>query len=452
MSSIISKLKLKPRLEQAKAMANKYQPPKPKFPEEPPPGPSRPSFWRSPLRGPWLSSFLGSLLLPLILVCAVTGFLSHAAYNPSLGDNSFFPSGGISLNIYFFSWPTVPPFLYAVTQGLHVVCGVIAIPLLFAKLWSVMPKLFEWPPLKSVSHLLERISLALLVGGALFLFFTGVLNTQLYYPWKFSFVPSHYYAAFVFLGALALHVSLKIPTIRKAYREKGVVRPLRDDLSATVAEPYIEGSTSVLEPDKPTMSRRGMLGMVGTASAGIGFMMASQVIGGPLRPFALLAPHGQQLNDGPNGFQVNKTAGAVGIEAEETGAGWRLRLAGGKELKLSREQLLAMPQHTYSLPIACVEGWSTTQSWTGVRLSELASLAGAAGASEVLVESLQTAGSFNSATLSSGQISDDKSLLALKVNDTDLSLDHGFPARVIVPAAPGVHCTKWVSSMKFQQA
>ena len=63
-----------------------------------------------------------------------------------------------------------------------------------------MPKLFEWPPVRSVAHALDRISLALLVGGSLFVFFTGILNIQLFYPWKFSFVPAHYYGAFVFLG------------------------------------------------------------------------------------------------------------------------------------------------------------------------------------------------------------------------------------------------------------
>ncbi len=119
-------------------------------------------------------------------------------------------------------------------------------------------------------------------------------------------------------------------------------------------------------------------------------------------------------------------------------------------LRLSREQLLAMPQHTYDLPIACVEGWSTTQSWTGVRLRDLAERAGAAGADQVLVESLQKAGSFRQVTLSSGQIADERSLLALRVNGADLSPDHGYPARVIVPAAPGVHCTKWVDSMHFE--
>ncbi|MBK5111860.1 MAG: molybdopterin-dependent oxidoreductase, partial [Thermoleophilia bacterium] len=373
-------------------------------------------------------------------------------YSPGLGDNNILPDGGLGFDLFPFSWPTNPAWLYALTQGLHVVSGVIAIPLLFAKLWSVMPKLFEWPPLRSVAHLFERLSLALLVGGALFVFFTGVLNIQLYYPWSFSFVPSHYYAAIVFLAALALHVGLKVPTIRKAFRERGVTRPLKADLSQTIAEPYQEGTTTPLEPAAATLSRRALIASVGAASIGIGAMMAGQVIGGPLRSIALLAPHGTDPGDGPNGFQINRTAEAAGVGPGETGRGWRLNLEGGRTVGLSREQLLAMPQHTYDLPIACVEGWSTTQTWTGVRLRDLADAAGATGASQVLVESLQEAGSFNKATLSSAQIDDEKSLLALRVNGVDLSPDHGFPARVIVPALPGVHCTKWVRSMKFEAA
>ena len=39
---------------------------------------------------------------------------------------------------------------------------------------------------------------------------------------------------------------------------------------------------------------------------------------------------------------------------------------------------------------------------------------------------------------------DPDALLALKVNGADLSPDHGYPARIIVPALPGVHNTKWV--------
>jgi DMSO/TMAO reductase YedYZ molybdopterin-dependent catalytic subunit len=59
---------------------------------------------------------------------------------------------------------------------------------------------------------------------------------------------------------------------------------------------------------------------------------------------------------------------------------------------------------------------------------------------------------FDAATLASEQTNDVRTLLALKVNGGDLSLDHGFPARVIGPAIPGVHCTKWAGRMTFARA
>jgi DMSO/TMAO reductase YedYZ molybdopterin-dependent catalytic subunit len=52
--------------------------------------------------------------------------------------------------------------------------------------------------------------------------------------------------------------------------------------------------------------------------------------------------------------------------------------------------------------------------------------------------------------LRDNQIRDPRSLLALRVNGVDLSLDHGYPARIIVPANPGVHNTKWVYRLTFR--
>jgi DMSO/TMAO reductase YedYZ molybdopterin-dependent catalytic subunit len=149
---------------------------------------------------------------------------------------------------------------------------------------------------------------------------------------------------------------------------------------------------------------------------------------------------------------VNKTALAAGIGPVDDG--WRLELtnpATKTTISLSRAQLLALPQHTARLPIACVEGWSTgVQTWTGVRLADLAAEVGAAPDTSLFVESLQRGGGFGSATLSSGQVRAPDALLALRVNGADLTADHGFPARVVVPALPGVHNTKWVTRMTFQ--
>src|ERR1035437_9934183 len=80
-------------------------------PDDPPPGPFRPTFWRSPLRGPWLTSILSLALLIGIPIVAVTGLFSNAAYYPSLGRNSL--GRPLSpLDFYLFSFPTHPSWLY----------------------------------------------------------------------------------------------------------------------------------------------------------------------------------------------------------------------------------------------------------------------------------------------------------------------------------------------------
>ncbi len=415
-----------------------------------PPGPFRPEFWRSPLRGPWLTSMLGSVLLGLILIVAGTGFISHNAYQPQLPHNSVVqPSGDI---VPFAGlWPTGPSWLYALTQGLHVTVGLVAIPVLLAKLWSVIPRLFAWPPARNAAVAIERASLLLLVGGGLFEFTTGVLNIQNYYPWRFNFVRAHYYGAWVFCAALTLHVIVKLPVLRRAFRERGVIAPLRADLRATRPEPPEPDGLAPVAPAEPTLSRRGLLALVGGASLTLLLVNVGETVGGPFRRLALLAPRGRVFGTGPLDFQVNKTALAAGVRALATDPAWRLTMHGARDRSLSRPQLLALPQHSYDLPIACVEGWSTTQRWSGVRLADLAELVGAAPGAALLVESLEARSPYREVTLSDAQASDPRALLALRVNGADLSLDHGFPARIIVPATPGVHCTKWVKNLTFER-
>ncbi|MFI0820657.1 molybdopterin-dependent oxidoreductase [Streptomyces sp. NPDC021098] len=412
----------------------------------------RPSVWRSPLRGPWLTSVFGLVLLFGIPVLFVTGLLSYAAYNPDLSPvNDQTPDKGL-LGFYLFSWPTHPAWLYRVTQGVHVTLGIVLVPVLLAKLWSVVPKLFERPPVRSLGHGLERLSLLALVGGGLFEFVTGVLNVQLEYVFPGSFYPLHFYGAWIFMGAFAVHVTLRFPRMVRALRGRDLRAELRNPVSGTRPEPPDETGLVSPDPAPPTMSRRGALAMVGTGSAALLVVTAGQSLDGPLRKTALLAPHGREPGRGPNGFQINKTAAAVGIRARDIGPGWRLVVRGpGREVVLTREQLLRLPRHTAALPIACVEGWSTPdQRWEGVRLSDLAGLVGAGERPpDVFVASLQRHGSFRSAVLRDNQVRDPRSLLALRVNGADLSPDHGYPARVIVPGAPGVHNTKWVARLSF---
>jgi DMSO/TMAO reductase YedYZ molybdopterin-dependent catalytic subunit len=425
------------------------------IPASPPPGPFRRSFWRSPVRGPWLTSVLGLVLLASIPVMFATGLLSYAAYNPDLSPVNDETPGKGALGFYLFSWPTHPIWLYRLNQGVHVTLGLVLVPILLFKLWSVLPKLFEWPPLRSPAHALERLSLFLLVGGAVFEFATGILNIQTWYKFPGSFYPLHLYGAWVFIAGFVVHVALKLPTMIRALRSRSFTGELRTSLARTRPEPPEAGYLAPVAPAPPTISRRGVLAFAGAGSALIALLSVGQSLGGPLRWAALLAPHGQDVSR-PDDFQVNQTAASAGISESETGGAWGLTLgsdgqASRAPVVLRRADLLRMEQHTASLPIACVEGWSTDdQEWTGVRLRDLARLAGVTRPSSALVRSLERGGVFSRVVLSAGQVTDPESLLALRVNGADLTPDHGYPARVIVPASPGVHCTKWVASLTFR--
>ncbi|MFD9886592.1 molybdopterin-dependent oxidoreductase [Streptomyces alboflavus] len=441
--------------------------------------PSAPGFWRSPVRGTWFTAVLGTVLLFGMTLLFVTGLLSYAAYNPGLAPvNDKTPDKGL-LGLYLFAWPTDPHWLYRLTQGLHVTVGITLIPVLLAKLWSVLPKLFALPPARSLGHALERLSLLLLVGGALFVFATGVLNVQLEYVFPGSFYPLHFYGAWVFFAAFVAHAALKLPQTVRVLRAGGLREGLRssagrgpdggsgrgaaDEPGAAdgpgPADAYRLADTDSLaapRPVEPTVSRRGALGLVGGGSLLLFATTAGQSFDGWPRATALFAPHGgAEPGHGPGAFQINKTARSVGVGPDRTGESWRLVVAGpGRTLRLTRADLLGLAQHSADLPIACVEGWSTSdQAWSGVRLRDLAELAGcdgtAADAPAVLVESLQLRGSFRKAALRDNQVRDPRSLLALRVNGADLTPDHGYPARVIVPAAPGVLNTKWVSRLTF---
>ncbi|MGH3541936.1 MAG: molybdopterin-dependent oxidoreductase [Mycobacterium sp.] len=410
-------------------------------------GPPRGLRWRSPLRGPWLTSVFGSVLLVTLPIVILTGLLSYITYAPQLGQA--IPGNVGWLRLPVFDWPTSPSWLYRLTQGMHVGLGLVLIPVVLAKLWSVIPRLLVWPPASSTAQLLERASLVMLVGGILFEIVTGVLNIQYDYIFGFSFYTAHYFGSWVFIAGFVMHVAIKIPRMVSGLRSLPLAKVLRTKTSDTRPEPPDPDGLVAADPADPTMSRRGALALVGAGALLMTVLTAGQTVGGVTRPAALLLPRGRSRSGGD--FQVNKTAVAAGVDPRSVGAGWRLTLRGGASaVVLDRAVLAAMPQHSARLPIACVEGWSTTQTWSGVRLADLALLAGVRAPRAARVASLQRAGAFGQATLQANQIAHPDALLALRVNGADLTLDHGYPARVIVPALPGVHNTKWVASIDFE--
>jgi DMSO/TMAO reductase YedYZ molybdopterin-dependent catalytic subunit len=415
--------------------------------KHPPPGPFRPGTWRSPLRGLWLTSVLATVLLVGLTSLAVTGLLSYAAYDPQLPGNDQTPGAGL-LRFYLFSWPTHPAWLYRVNQGVHITLGLALLPVVLAKLWSVLPRLFAWPPVRSLAQVLERLSLIMVVGGVLFEFATGILDIQNYYVFPFSFYTAHLYGAWVFIAGFVIHVGLKFPRMVRGLRSRSLRRELRTPLAGTAPEEPDPAGLRAARPAAPTISRRGLLAAVGGASLTLAGVVVGQSVGGLSRRTALLAPRGLSAT-GPHYLPVNRTAASIGLTAADVGAAYRLTLIGARTVTLTRAQLRALPQHPVDLPIACVEGWSVSCRWTGVRLADLARLAGMPQPAAARVESIQQVGAFRAAVLSAGQVADPQALLAVTVNGRALPWDHGYPARTIIPNAPGVHNTKWVNKITF---
>ncbi|WP_069161728.1 molybdopterin-dependent oxidoreductase [Nocardia altamirensis] len=365
----------------------------------------------STARGPEVASRVGIVLGVAILICFCTGLLSHWIQHP--------PS--------WFWWPAHPVWLYRVTQGAHVISGVAAIPLLLVKLWAVYPKLFQRPLIGSPLRALERGSIALLVGAILFELVTGLLNIAQYYPWKFFFPTAHYAMAFVAVGALAVHLAVKLPVIRDA-----LSRPLE------LAESADAGG-------RRHVSRRAVL-----TAAWVSAGAASLVVAGQTVPFlrwaAVLAP---RSGEGPQGLPVNRSATAAGVVDRARDLAYRLTVVvGDRRRQFTRDELLAMPQTHARLPIACVEGWSASAEWTGVRLRDLLAAVGAYPGGDVLFRSLETSGIYRSSVLPQRHAVDAETLVALSLNGETLDIDHGYPCRLIAPSRPGVLQTKWLSTIE----
>nr|WP_280700258.1 molybdopterin-dependent oxidoreductase [Kitasatospora sp. GP82] len=364
-------------------------------------GPLREGTFTSALHEPRTTVVIGRWLGAALLVCFLTGLLSHVLQQPPTWLRDHLPSRPVDG--------------YRVTQGLHVISGIAAIPLLGAKLWTVYPRLFEWPPARSVLHALERLGIAILVSTMLLELFTGLLNIIEWYPWPFPFRQTHFWLAWVATGGLLLHVAAKGPMIGQHWRR--------------------------VSPE--FRQRRAFLGSVTAAVAAVTVTTAGQTVPW-LRHFDLLAPRRPDI--GELGLPITRTAAEAGTTVAP--ADWRLRVDGPQPYELTMDQLLALPQHQSRLPISCVEGWSASAHWTGVRIKDLLARAGAPATARVRVTSLEADGPYRIMEMPAAYAQDPLTLLAVRVNGQVLTADHGYPARIIAPNRPGVLQTKWVVRME----
>ncbi len=354
---------------------------------------------------------IGRLLGITVGIAFLTGLISHLHQHP----------------IGWLDIPSRPVWAYRFTQGLHVVAGIAAIPLLLAKLWVIYRRLFVWPPVADLTHAIERLLLVPLVAGMVFEVTSGLLNVARWYPWPFFFPRVHYAVAWIVIGSLLAHLAFVWHHVR------GRTPPPPDPPG-----PETEGEADA--------DRRALLVATLASATAVTLATAGQSV--PLlRAVSVLAP--RDPVDGPQGLAVNRTAAAAGIHSAATDPAWRLTVVGDRTVEFTAADLAALPQHRVRLPMACVEGWSAEADWGGVPLRALLEMAGMPADTHLRAVSLERDWLYAVSPLNPGQAWDPLTLLALRLNGEPLDLEHGYPLRLIGPNRPGVQQTKWLDRIEM---
>ncbi|MGH7932124.1 MAG: molybdopterin-dependent oxidoreductase [Candidatus Binataceae bacterium] len=128
---------------------------------------------------------------------------------------------------------------------------------------------------------------------------------------------------------------------------------------------------------------------------------------------------------------------------------WRLTVGGlvKQPMVLTLEQLQGLPRTDMRVQHHCVEGWSAVAAWSGVRLSEIARIAGL----DPRVKYVEFR-SFDSGYWSSwdlGSALHPQTLLAYGMNGRMLHPDHGAPLRLYSAVKLGYKMVKYLTEVNF---
>lgn len=128
---------------------------------------------------------------------------------------------------------------------------------------------------------------------------------------------------------------------------------------------------------------------------------------------------------------------------------WMLEVNGlvARPLRLSLDDLMRLPRITQRVNHYCVEGWNAIAEWTGVRVSELARLAGARPEAGYVDFASFDSGYHESWDLESAMHA--QTLIAYGMDGAMLGAGHGAPARLHSPVKLGYKNTKYLTRVTF---
>jgi DMSO/TMAO reductase YedYZ molybdopterin-dependent catalytic subunit len=130
-------------------------------------------------------------------------------------------------------------------------------------------------------------------------------------------------------------------------------------------------------------------------------------------------------------------------------AGWALSVKGlvARPLTLTIPDLQRLPRTRTRVRHHCVEGWTAVASWDGVRLSEIARLAGADPRARYVEFRSFDSGYWSSWDLESAL--HPQTILAYGMNGEPLQVGHGAPLRLYSAVKLGYKMVKYLTEVSF---
>ena len=220
--------------------------------------------------------------------------------------------------------------------------------------------------------------------------------------------------------------------------------------------PTTTSASSPTDPAPPTMSRRGALALVGGGSLLVAALTAGQTLGGPLRgpggpaaPRAQLRRRRRRAERLPGQPDVRGDAGSSPVPI---GAAWRL------DADRRRGARPARPRRRWprcpSTPRRCRSRASRAgrrrRPGPGSGCATSPPSPGCPRRPRRWSARWRRARSRRRRSPSGQVLAPGRAARAARSTGRRSARDHGYPARVIVPALPGVHNTKWVRSIEFR--
>lgn len=131
---------------------------------------------------------------------------------------------------------------------------------------------------------------------------------------------------------------------------------------------------------------------------------------------------------------------------------WTLEIGGmvDRPFKLTLDQLVSLPRISERVNHYCVEGWTAVEQWTGVRLAELARMAGVQRGAEYVDFMSFDDGYHESWDIESAM--HPQTIVVYAKDGQLLSPAYGAPARIHSPVKLGYKNTKYLTRVEFMAA